>query len=60
MLITNEGLFQIFSEGKQNNVDVLELLKRRNENKRKLIEALDREIQKPKQQNKRSKKWNII
>ena len=33
MLITNEGLFQIFSEGKQNNVDVLELLKRRNENK---------------------------
>ena len=56
MLITNEGLFQIFSEGKRNNVDVLELLKRRNENKRKLIEALDREIQKPKQQNKRSKK----
>ena len=56
MLITNEGLFQIFSEGKQNNVDVLELLKRRNENKRKLIEALDKEIQKSKQQKKRSKK----
>ena len=56
MLITNEGLFQIFSEGKQNNVDVLELLKRRNENKQKLIEALDREIQKSKQRNKRSKK----
>jgi len=56
MLITNEGLFQIFSEGKQNNVDILELLKRRNENKQKLIEALDREIQKSKQRNKRSKK----
>ena len=56
MLITNEGLFQIFSEGKQNSVDVLELLKRRNENKRKLIEALDKEIQKSKQQKKRSNK----
>ena len=56
MLITNEGLFQIFSEGKQNNVDILELLKRRNDNKQKLIEALDREIQKSKQRNKRSKK----
>ena len=53
MLITNEGLFQIFSEGKQNNIDVLELLKRRNENKRKLIESLDKEIQKSKQQKKR-------
>ena len=52
MLITNEGLFQIFSEGKPNNIDVLELLKRRNENKRKLIEALDKEIQKSKKQNK--------
>lgn len=57
MLITNEGLIKIFAENRSTDeIDILELLKQRNANKRKLIEALDQDIKRIKEQKKASKK----
>ena len=57
MLITNEGLIKIFVENRSTDeIDIIELLKQRNANKRKLIEALDQDIKRIKEQKKASKK----
>lgn len=57
MLITNEGLIKIFVENRSTDeIDIIELLKQRNANKRKLIEALDQDIKRIKEQKKATKK----
>lgn len=57
MLITNEGLIKIFAENRSaDEIDIIELLKQRNANKRKLIEALDQDIKRIKEQKKATKK----